>query len=313
MYRIPTVLSSDEILDKAFKKVDKVKYDGRLETTLDRINSFTDTVSATLMRYVKEFPTIENMHPFYQDILDINVGVGEVKRALSSVMWASHKVQEIASRERRRINKGNHKVMRKKVYGRLSSVVKGVDNDLSILREARKTLRRISVIRDDAVKVVIAGYPNVGKSTLLSKLSAAKPEVASYPFTTKGIIIGEWIDEKGRVYQFIDTPGLLDRPLGERNPIERRAIAALDHITDILLFVIDPSETCGYSVKQQQNLLKSITKNRDAPLIVVETKSDIIKRKTENLKISPLAEDGLEELLERVKEISDTLRIPENS
>ena len=134
MYRIPTILSADEILDKAFKKADKVKYDGRMETSLDRINSFTDTISSTLMTYVKAFPSIDQMHPFYREILDINVGVGEVKRALSSIMWASHKVQEIASRERRRINKNNHKAMRKKVYGRLSSVVKGVDVDLSILQ-----------------------------------------------------------------------------------------------------------------------------------------------------------------------------------
>ncbi len=309
MYRIPTILSADEILDKAFRKADKVKYDGRMETTLDRINSFTDTISSTLMTYVKAFPSIDNMHPFYREILDINVGVAEVKRALSSVMWASRKVQEIASRERRRINRENHKVMRKKVYGRLSSVVKGVDGDLSILKEARKTLNKMSIVREDALKVVIAGYPNVGKSTLLRAISNAKPEVATYPFTTKGIVIGE-VREGDDVYQFIDTPGLLDRPLGERNAIERRAIAALDHITDILLFVIDPSETCGYTVEQQENLLKSISRGKDVPVLVVETKLDIMKRENENIKISPLKGEGIEELLERVREISDTLRTP---
>ncbi len=309
MCRIPTILSADEILDKAFRKADKVKYDGRMETTLDRINSFTDTISSTLMTYVKAFPSIDNMHPFYREILDINVGVAEVKRALSSVMWASRKVQEIASRERRRINRENHKVMRKKVYGRLSSVVKGVDGDLSILKEARKTLNKMSIVREDALKVVIAGYPNVGKSTLLRAISNAKPEVATYPFTTKGIVIGE-VREGDDVYQFIDTPGLLDRPLGERNAIEKRAIAALDHITDILLFVIDPSETCGYTVEQQENLLKSISRGKDVPVLVVETKLDIMKRENENIKISPLKGEGIEELLERVREISDTLRTP---
>ena len=309
MYRIPTILSADEILDKAFRRADKVKYDGRMETTLDRINSFTDTISSTLMTYVKAFPSIDNMHPFYREILDINVGVAEVKRALSSVMWASRKVQEIASRERRRINRENHKVMRKKVYGRLSSVVKGVDGDLSILKEARKTLNKMSIVREDAVKVVIAGYPNVGKSTLLRAISNAKPEVATYPFTTKGIVIGE-VREGDDVYQFIDTPGLLDRPLGERNAIERRAIAALEHITDILLFVIDPSETCGYTVEQQENLLKSISRGKSTPILVVETKADMTKRKNENIKISPIKDEGLKELLERVREISDTLRTP---
>ncbi len=42
----------------------------------------------------------------------------------------------------------------------------------------------------NATTIVIAGFPNVGKSTLLNQISGADPQIANYPFTTKGIQIG---------------------------------------------------------------------------------------------------------------------------
>ena len=69
--------------------------------------------------------------------------------------------------------------------------------------------------------------------------------MAAYPFTTKGIDVG--IHEAGhRRYQVIDTPGLLDREIEDRNRIEMQAVTALKHLANAMLFILDPSETCGY-------------------------------------------------------------------
>ena len=47
----------------------------------------------------------------------------------------------------------------------------------------------------------------------------------------------------------VDTPGILDHPLEERNTIEMQAITALAHLRAIVLYFVDPSEQCGHSLE----------------------------------------------------------------
>jgi nucleolar GTP-binding protein len=47
----------------------------------------------------------------------------------------------------------------------------------------------------------------------------------------------------------MDTPGILDHPLDERNTIEMQSITALAHLNACILFFIDISETCGWSIE----------------------------------------------------------------
>lgn len=60
------------------------------------------------------------------------------------------------------------------------------------------------------------------------------------------------------VLQVIDTPGILDHPLEERNTIEMLSVTALAHLRACVLFVVDLSGACGYSVEQQAALFTSI-------------------------------------------------------
>ena len=58
--------------------------------------------------------------------------------------------------------------------------------------------------------------------------------------------------------QVIDTPGILDHSLEERNTIEMQAIIALAHLSCSVLYFVDISEQCGYTVDQQCSLFRSI-------------------------------------------------------
>lgn len=124
---------------------------------------------------------------------------------------------------------------------------------------------------------VIIGFPNVGKSSFINKITRADVEVQPYAFTTKSLYVGH-TDYKYLRWQIIDTPGILDHSLEERNVIEMQAITALAHLRACILYFLDPSEQCGHSLEEQIKLLNSIKPLfTNKPLIIVANKCDIIK------------------------------------
>lgn len=56
----------------------------------------------------------------------------------------------------------------------------------------------------------------------------------------------------------IDTPGILDHPLDQRNIIEMQAVTALAHLRAAILYILDPSGQCGHSLEEQIALFNSI-------------------------------------------------------
>lgn len=82
-------------------------------------------------------------------------------------------------------------------------------------------------------------------------------DVQPYAFTTKSLFVGHF-DYKYLRFQAIDTPGILDHPLEEMNTIEMQSITAIAHLRSAVLYFMDLSEHCGYSVQAQIQLFQSI-------------------------------------------------------
>lgn len=61
------------------------------------------------------------------------------------------------------------------------------------------------------------------------------------------------------VFEVIDTPGVLDQPLEERNTIEMQAITALAHLRAAVLFIMDASELCDHTVEEQVQIALSLS------------------------------------------------------
>jgi nucleolar GTP-binding protein len=124
--------------------------------------------------------------------------------------------------------------------------------------------------------IILSGAPSTGKSSFMNLITNANVEVAAFPFTTKSLYLGHTDWEYLR-WQVIDTPGLLDRPLEQRNTIEMTAVMAMVHLRAAVVFMLDISGTCGYTIADQVNLFHSLTEifsNR--PVTVVLAKSDIV-------------------------------------
>ena len=81
----------------------------------------------------------------------------------------------------------------------------------------------------------------------MNKVSRANVDVQPYAFTTKSLFVGH-MDFKYLRWQVIDTPGILDHSLEERNTIEMQAITALAHLQCSVLYFIDISEECGFLI-----------------------------------------------------------------
>jgi nucleolar GTP-binding protein len=311
--KLPVVQTAEEIINRALKKTNKVQITDRnalyrkKKTIIAKTESFSDTVISTLEKYVKSFPSINNLSPFYQELIDIKISVDKLKKALGAIDWARKTSQMIYTKQSRSLKKsGNIDFLIQKqqeIYGRISSVVRQINKELGVLIDAQKILRKFPDIQE-VPTIVIAGYPNVGKSSLLRCISSAKPQIAQYPFTTKEISVGHIKRKERHItehFQIIDTPGLLDRPISKKNDIEKQAIAALTHLADIIIFLIDPTETCGYSLDDQIHLLSQLRNMFvNSSFIVVENKADIKKGDTEHLKVSCESGEGINVLIENI-------------
>lgn len=309
MFKLPDVRTVDEILDSAFKRANKVsvpkgeKVVRAKQRSIGRIKTIAQYVSNELGNYIKAFPSLDRLNEFYKELIDITIGLDQMKHNLGALDRCRKVMSSIANTSVRNIKRTSNvnaiEKERKSAYGRMSSVLKESSSNLEFLRNAKKEMKSIPEIDVEKPTIVIAGYPNVGKSLLVSSLSSAKPKIASYPFTTQKVSIG--IFEKDYVrYQVIDIPGLLDRPYEKRNKIEKQAISALRHLAGAIVFVLDPTETCGYPMENQLGLLSSIKNDFKVPIIEVENKADLQRTSTQILKISALTGDGIEDLRERI-------------
>jgi len=184
--------------------------------------------------------------------------------------------------------------------------------------------------------VGLVGFPNAGKSTLISVVSAARPKIANYPFTTLepnlGVVnadggTGGHGTELGRTFVVADLPGLIEGAhLGAG-----LGIRFLRHVerTRLLVHLIDTSDSNAdepvHSFQVINGELEAFSASLvEKPMIVVATKLDATtdttrlealrdfckRRKLEFHSISAVAGDGVKDLVRSIADALDTIPRP---
>ncbi len=285
---IPSIMRAKEIIEFAHNRSNKVSMKSSLRIPrversrireITKLQEFTKEVKRKLQESVENFPSLDRLHPFYQEMTDVLIGTDRLKQALGAVYNCIEPIDQITRKHLEALKLSDDylqfKRTRSAAKGRIASVVRGTASHLDLMIEAKTVLSRLPGITPDSPTIVCAGYPNVGKSTLVRRVSTAQPEIAYYPFTTKDVIVGH-LTIGDETIQVVDTPGILDRPMSQRNEIERKAIAALRYLGHVIIFMLDASETCGWNIDEQFNLYSEVRRTFPlTPTLVVFNKVDI--------------------------------------
>lgn len=154
----------------------------------------------------------------------------------------------------------------------------------------------------------LVGYPNAGKSTLLSRLTEARPKVAGYPFTTLSPNLGVMMTDDFKSYTVADMPGLIEGAHQGRG----LGLTFLRHIerTRMLVFVVDASAKNPW---QEFQVLRDEMEHfsralAGKPALLAFNKMDLAGKKPASKKgvaashISALTGEGVEGLRRRIIE-----------
>ena len=277
---INRIESADRYLDiaikKANKKVAQAKFLGnqlnKIKTKdMRKIEIIKDDLIARMDSLAEQFPDMSELSDLYRELIKITIGSYKLNKIFRDIRWSRQQIIKFYKFYNRNIKSARDMAemlkAKRSYYGRVSSVIKNID--FLFLENARKTLQSFPTIKSKYKQVAIAGFPNVGKSTLLSKLSGSKPEIAAYPFTTKSIMIGYSGD-----IQLLDTPGTLNR-FNKMNYIEQQAFLVVKVVAEKIIYIFDLTEP--YPLKNQIRLLKRI-REFHKPIIIYLSKTDILEK-----------------------------------
>src|SRR3989338_225105 len=283
--KIPPIGSEKDLLDLAFRKA---RERGQLrdlsgnwlqiirtKETL-KLDVIKDSLVTKLDAMMQAFPVTKDLSSFYIELMKLTLDYEAYKKSLGALYWAMGKIRFFHSDYIRKIikcaDRGVISGLSKEFYGRISSVLRQISPNLDCLAECRRVMRTYPDVKE-MFTVCLYGFHNVGKSTLLNKLTGSRAEVAAYAFTTKSINSGFMMVDLQKI-QVLDVPGTLARA-DKMNLIELQAELVVRELADVIVFVADVSGTSGHLLPEQQALLRHLGIRK--PVLLYLSKTDLVE------------------------------------
>ncbi|KAJ6409141.1 hypothetical protein OIU84_008773 [Salix udensis] len=159
----------DTILSRTRRQMPTVVHKGyaisRLRQFYMRKGKYTrQNFHEKLSTIIDEFPRLDGIQPFYGDLLHVLYNKDRYKLALGQI----NTVKSLVS-----------------ALGRLCTVFKRIGPSLAYLEQIRQHMARLPSIDRNTWTILICGYPNVGKSSFINKITRADVDAQPYAFTTK--------------------------------------------------------------------------------------------------------------------------------
>ncbi|MBW8825582.1 MAG: GTPase ObgE [Acidobacteria bacterium] len=154
--------------------------------------------------------------------------------------------------------------------------------------------------------VAIVGFPNAGKSTLISTISAAKPKIADYPFTTLVPNLGVVRLDDGFEMVVADIPGLIEGA-SEGKGLGHQFLRHVERAR-VMLVLVDLAAVDGRSPAEQERvLLDELGRYRpellERPRLVVGSKGDVATEEWDGPRLSAVTGDGVREMVGRLTQL----------
>ena len=201
--RLHIVPSSTDLIDIVLSKTQRqtptVVHNG---WAIQRIRQFymrkvkytQSTLHDKLAGVLESFPKVDDVHPFYADLLNVLYDRDHYKLALGQLRAAQNLVDKIAKDYVRLLKYGDSlyrcKQLKRAALGRMCTLIKKQGPSLAYMEQVRQHMSRLPSIDPNTRTILVCGYPNVGKSSFMNKLTRADVEVQPYAFTTKSLYVG---------------------------------------------------------------------------------------------------------------------------
>ena len=259
-------------------KGEEIILNKRKDLEIQKIRYINKQAFNQLHKLQSKLPKIHNIPQIYQELLETSqVSTIQYTQSLQMISQIKDNIDILCSKYLHKIQYARgHDTLKfqfKKFLGKFNSYYIKNANVFHTLLEASQFLNKLPNFKD-IFTIAIAGFPNVGKSTLMKHITACDVEIQNYPFTTKGLMFGYLYQNNDPLLQFIDTPGLLGRT--KSNAIEQRAQTIIQNHCNQIIFVIDITQSCGYSLDAQLKLFKETSKIKDN-IILYFSKTDLFE------------------------------------
>ncbi|MDY0266778.1 MAG: GTP-binding protein [Methanimicrococcus sp.] len=182
--------------------------------------------------------------------------------------------------------------------GRLKAKLAKLHDEVEKKSSSSGTGEGYSVKKSGDATVTLVGFPSVGKSTLLNKLTDANSEVGAYAFTTLTVVPGV-MEYKGAIIQILDVPGLVKGAASGRG--RGKEVIAVIRNSDLVIFLLDVFQTAHHQVL--------IDELYEAGIRVDQTLPDVVIKKVDRggIRINSTVELDLDE--ETIRSIMDEYKI----